>query len=119
MFLHLLSSKVSGKIGIKLKESFRNVLMTCKPRNFQMITIQMVQYALERGGSSSSQDTTIYPGAAPSAFMKLNRTSYPDSLTCCQASMPTANCTKLSNAFRKSFFASSRKPVNTVIPTMN
>lgn len=68
-----------------------------------MITIQMVQYALEHGGSSSSQDTTIHPGSAPSAFMKLNQTSYPDSLTCCQASMLTANCIKLSNAFRKPF----------------
>jgi len=78
--------------------------MTYKPRNFQMITIQMVQYALEHGGSSSSQDTTIHPDSAPSAFMKLNQTSYPDSLTCCQASVLTANCIKLSNAFRKPFF---------------
>lgn len=68
-----------------------------------MITIQMVQYALEHGGSSSSQDTAIHPGSAPSAFMKLNQTSYPDSLTCCQASELTANCMKLSNTFRKPF----------------
>lgn len=74
-----------------------------------MITIQMVQYALERGGSSSSQDTTIHPGSAPSAFMKLNQTSYPGSLTCCQASMLMANCIKLSNAFRKLFFCFLKK----------
>lgn len=68
-----------------------------------MMTIQMVQYALEHGGSSSSQDTTIHPSSAPSAFMKLNQTSYPDSPTCSQASMLMANCIKLSNAFRKPF----------------
>lgn len=68
-----------------------------------MITIQMVQYALKHGGSSSSQDTTIHPGSAPSAFVKLNQTSYPDSLTCCQASMLIANCIKLSDSFRKPF----------------
>lgn len=103
MFQYLLSCKVSRKIGINLKKSFRNVLMTHKPINFQMITIQMVQYALEHGGSSSSQDTTIHPSFAPSAFMKPNQTSYPDSLTCCQASMLTANCIKTPNPFTKPF----------------
>lgn len=70
-----------------------------------MITIQMVQYTLEHGGSSSSQDTTSHPGSSvPSVFMKPKLTSHPDSVTCCQASMLTANCIQTANAFIQSLF---------------
>lgn len=70
-----------------------------------MITIQMVQYTLEHDSSSSSQDTTIHAGSsAPSAFMKPKLTSHPDSLTCCQASVLTANFIQTANAFIQSLF---------------